>query len=118
MTSFEPLDVVAVAYPYVERAATRRAPAVVIALPPSGIRRPLLWVMMITSADNRRWPGDVDIGDLAATGLPMPSVIRPAKIAVIEQRQIEKKGHLAPPDAELLRRAMETMLHPLLAPRP
>ena len=34
------------------------------------------------------------------------------------RRQIEKKRHLAPPDAELLRRAMETMLHPLLAPRP
>ncbi|MEZ5863589.1 MAG: type II toxin-antitoxin system PemK/MazF family toxin [Geminicoccaceae bacterium] len=76
MESFEPFDVVAVPFPYVERPVTQRRPAVVLALPPSGNRHPLLWVMMITSATNRQWPGDIPVADIEAAGLPYPSVIR------------------------------------------
>lgn len=37
---------------------------------------------MITSADNRRWPGDVDLeGHYADAGLPASSIIRTSKIA-------------------------------------
>jgi len=43
---------------------------------------------MITSAENRIWSGDVPIRDLAAAGLPAPSVIRTAKIATIEAAMI------------------------------
>ncbi len=43
-----------------------------------------MWVVMITSAVNRGWPDDVAIKDLAAAGLPAPSVIRTAKIATID----------------------------------
>jgi mRNA interferase MazF len=52
----------------------------------------LLWVVMITSADNRGWPGDVTVGNLALAGLPVPSVIRTAKIATIEASDAEKLG--------------------------
>jgi mRNA interferase MazF len=56
----------------------------------------LLWVVMITSAANRRWPGDVAIGDPAAAGLPAPSVIRTAKIATIEETDAAKLGRVPP----------------------
>jgi mRNA interferase MazF len=52
----------------------------------------LLWVVMITSAENRGWPGDLPIADLGRAGLPAPSIIRPAKIATIEARDAEPIG--------------------------
>jgi mRNA interferase MazF len=55
----------------------------------------LLWVVMITSADNRGWPGDVAVGNLAMAGLPVPSLIRTAKIATIEATDAEKLGKVS-----------------------
>ena len=55
---------------------------------------------MITSAENRRWDDDVVVSDLAAAGLPAPSVIRCAKIATIETRDAEQIGTLVQDDRE------------------
>ena len=118
MAIFEPFDVVAVPFPYVERPVTQRRPAVVLALPPSDNRHPLLWVMMITSAANRHWPGDIPIVDIDTAGLSRPSLIRSTKIAVIEQIGIERKGRLADEDAAGLRRALRTLMSPLLGTSP
>ena len=118
MPEVELLDVVAVPYPFVERPVMRQRPAVVLAKPPAANRHPLLWVMMITSAIKRPWPGDVLVSDLAAAGLPRPCLIRPAKIAVVENVALEHWGHLADIDAAGLRHALQTLLHPLMAPRP
>jgi len=52
----------------------------------------LLWVVMITSAENRAWPGDVPISNSKATGLSTPSVVRPAKIATVETRSVSTTG--------------------------
>ena len=43
-----------------------------------------LWVVMITSAENRGWPDDVPVANLKLAGLPVPSLIRSAKIATID----------------------------------
>ena len=56
----------------------------------------LLWVVMITSAENRRWSGDVPVNNLAAAGLPAASVIRAAKIATIEASDAAKLGRVPP----------------------
>lgn len=47
---------------------------------------------MITSADNVSWPCDVAIDDLEQAGLPVPSVIRTAKIACVEPSRIERRA--------------------------
>ncbi|MET0429640.1 MAG: type II toxin-antitoxin system PemK/MazF family toxin [Microvirga sp.] len=67
-------------------------PALVVAVDESCF---LLWVLMITSAANRPWPGDVPIPDDCA--IPGPSVIRTAKIATLKAAQAEILGVL-PPD--------------------
>jgi len=54
----------------------------------------LLWVLMITSAENRGWPGDVTIKNLEQAGLPAPSVIRSAKIATIELSDATRLGKI------------------------
>jgi mRNA interferase MazF len=57
----------------------------------------LLWVVMITSAENRRWSDDVDlIADHVEVGLPAPSLIRPSKIATIELADAEWLGQISP----------------------
>jgi mRNA interferase MazF len=55
----------------------------------------LLWVVMITSAANRGWPGDIALSeDYQEVGLPVPSVIRTAKIATMEARHADRLGKL------------------------
>lgn len=86
MPSFERGDVIRVPFPYTDRNTRQHRPALVISNGPVGKDAGLLWVLMITSAGNQGWPGDVPIADYRATGLPAPSVIRTAKIATIEVR--------------------------------
>ena len=84
-------DVVVVPFPYADRLAEKRRPALVISnrkLAAYG----LVWVAMITSAENEPWPCDVTIADLKRAGLPAPSVVRPAKIACIEPARIERRA--------------------------
>jgi mRNA interferase MazF len=54
----------------------------------------LLWVLMITSADNRGWPGDVVVADVLEAGLPVQSLVRTEKIATVDARDAERIGRL------------------------
>ena len=85
MPSFSHGDVVRVPFPYTSHNTTQFRPALVISKGPLGSDGLLLWVAMITSAQNRRWPSDIDVTDgQQETGLPAPSVVRTLKIATIE----------------------------------
>ena len=92
MPTFEAWDVVAVPFPYTDKATRQRRPALVIGAGASLDEHGLLWVLMITSAENRPWSGDVPIDDLTLAGLPAASVVRTAKIATIETKEAEKRG--------------------------
>lgn len=92
MPTFEQGDIVRVPFPYTDRSTRQHRPALVVSRGPIGEAGALLWVVMITSAENRAWPGDVPIADHAKAGLPAPSVIRPTKIATIEASHAERVG--------------------------
>lgn len=94
MPDFDVWDVVKVPFPYTDRPARQRRPALIVAADGLQQDHGLLWVLMITSAGNRGWPGDVEVMDLAGAGLPAPSVIRTAKIATIEAKVAERIGRL------------------------
>ena len=96
MTSFRQGDVIKVPFPYTDRATRQSRPALVVSTAAIEDAHALLWVVMITSAENRPWPGDVPVNNLAAAGLPVPSVIRTAKIATIEASDAKKLGNLPP----------------------
>ncbi len=49
---------------------------------------------MITSAENREWPSDVEIKNIKSSGLPAASIIRTTKIATIERRYAERLGKI------------------------
>jgi mRNA interferase MazF len=88
--------VVRVPFPYTDAEARQHRPALVVATAGPGPEPLLLWVLMITSAVNRGWAGDVPIPDAASAGLPAPSVIRTAKIATIDASRAEPRGSVEP----------------------
>jgi mRNA interferase MazF len=96
MPSFSPGDVIKVPFPYTDRSTRQSRPALVVSARTLEQAHGLLWVVMITSAANRGWPDDVPIDNLAAAGLPAPSVIRPAKIATIEAADATRLGAVGP----------------------
>lgn len=98
MPRFQQGDIVRVPFLYTDRATRQRRPALVVSAGDLERQHGLLWVLMITSAENRPWPDDVGIADHAAAGLPSPSVIRTAKIACIDARHAAPLGRAADDD--------------------
>ena len=107
MRSFSQGDVIRVPFPYTDRPARQHRPALVVSKGGIGEGNSLLWVAMITSAENRAWPGDVPLGDFYhEAGLPAPSVIRPCKIATIEVRHADRLGRIS---TALMRQVAKTL---------
>jgi mRNA interferase MazF len=100
MPIFEPWDVIKVPLPYTDRPVRQRRPALVVGAGDLQVAHGLLWVVMITSAENRGWEGDVGVSDLALAGLPAPSMVRTAKIATIKAKDAERLGRLPPADRD------------------
>jgi mRNA interferase MazF len=104
MLSFDQGDVVRVPFPYTDRSTRQRRPALVVSHGGLGEQARLLWVAMITSAENRPWADDVPFGEsYAEAGLPAPSLIRPCKLATIESGHAEKIGRV---NGDLLERVV------------
>ncbi|HEX4113340.1 MAG TPA: type II toxin-antitoxin system PemK/MazF family toxin [Stellaceae bacterium] len=102
MASFSIWDIVKVPFPYTDRPVRQRRPALVAAAGGVETEHGLLWVLMITSAENRRWADDVPVSNAAAAGLPAPSLVRCAKIATIEARDAERIGVLPSVDRPMV----------------
>lgn len=105
MPTFEFGDVVRAPFPYTDRDVRQHRPALVVATG-LGTHGRMVWVLMITSAENRRWPDDIEVADHAATGLPAPSLIRTAKIATVEADRIERVGAVSADVAASVRGAL------------
>jgi mRNA interferase MazF len=98
MPSFEPWDVVKIPFPYTDRPVRQSRPALVVAAGDLQTAHGVLWLTMITSAANRGWSGDVAISDLRVAGLPVASIVRPAKIATIDAGDAQRLGVLPAAD--------------------
>jgi mRNA interferase MazF len=70
----------------------------------------LLWVMMITSSENRGWSGDVVVSDLKVFGPPVAFIVRTAKIATIEAKESDRIGILARGDREAVNTHLQAVL--------
>jgi mRNA interferase MazF len=99
-----------VPFPYADRLAEKRRPALVISNRKLALHG-LVWVAMITSADNEAWSSDVAITDLKRAGLPAPSVVRVAKIACIEPARIDRRvGRLGKAEAKAVAQKLRGFL--------
>ena len=110
MPTFSRFDVVSVPFPYTDRPVRQRRPAVVVSLPAHEQATGLVWVVMVTAAENRPWPGDVRVADPRRAGLSIPSVVRPTKIATIEAARASHIGSIAPGERRAVRAAIGEIL--------
>ncbi len=115
MPTCEVWDVIKVPFPYTNRPIQQHRPALVVAVPLTPGAPALLWVLMITSAANRGWPGDVAISELKTAGLPAPSLVRAAKIATIEAADAQRIGNLPDSDQPQVTQAIRQFLAQALA---
>ncbi|MBB3146441.1 mRNA interferase MazF [Phyllobacterium trifolii] len=115
MAIFRAGHVVKVPFPHTDKNTRQHRPALVVSRGGIGKDDALLWVVMITSAENRKWPGDQTIQLLEATGLPIVSLIRPTKIATIEKRDAEIIGEVS---NELLTLVMQEICKNIAPPSP
>ncbi len=105
-----PFDVVVVPFPYSDRLAEKRRPALIVSSA-SLHREGYVWIAMITGAGKAHRTGDLAVGDLATAGLPGNSIVRTAKLATMEPDRILKRiGSLARPERAALRTAIAGFL--------
>lgn len=107
---FEPYDIVAAPFPYVERPITKRRPCLVVGDPDDAN---IVWVMMITSTKNDAWKNDIDIPETEESGLKAKSVIRTAKIATVESNILKYVGRLDEETQCKVRKKLEMHLQPV-----
>lgn len=101
-----PFDVVVVPFPYSDRLAEKRRPALVVSHPdlPTVLGR--VWVAMITSVSGG-FLGDVTLRDLAEAGLPAASIVRASKLATLDaDRVLRTLGRLSATDEAQARAAL------------
>ena len=105
----DPWDVVVVPFPFTERAAAKRRPALIISKK-SFNRNGHSIMAMITSAWHQGWPGDVRLNDHASAGLRVACVVR-FKLFTLDNRLILKRaGRVSSKDRNNVHRSMETNL--------
>lgn len=113
--TFEAFDVVVVPFPFSDRAATKRRPALALserAAFNAGIGHVVL--AMITSASHSDWPLDVALSDLRVAGLTSPSVVRMKLFTLDDRLILRKAGSLAAADRKAVSAALRKLLKPLV----
>ncbi len=108
---FERFSVLRVPFPFTDRQATKNRPALVLSdakafNAPAGHSV----LAMVTSAGNAPWPLDCKLLDLAAAGLPAPSLVR-FKLFTLDHRLIRGQiGMLGAKDRKNVEAALRRLL--------
>ena len=96
-------EVLILPFPYSDRLAEKRRPAVVVSKPALERQHGVVWVAMITSDRGSQRADDTPISDLRRAGLPVASLVRPTKLATIEPaRVLRSAGALTKADLALV----------------
>ncbi len=106
---FEPLDVVVVPFPFTDRRATRRRPALVVSSADFNRTHEQSILAMITSAGSD-WPSDVAIQGWRRAGLNVPCKVRFKLFTLDDALIIRKLGTLSKQDGEAVKSALGNVL--------
>ena len=108
--TFEPFDVVVVPFPFTDREADRRRPALVVSSPDFNATHDQSILAMITSAYGGEWPSDVAIRDWREAGLSVPCKVRLKLFTLDDALILRKTGALSERDAEAVRDSLVRFL--------
>jgi mRNA interferase MazF len=104
-------DVVIVPFPFTDRAAAKRRPALILSDHERfGAATGQSLLAMITSAKLSRWPLDVEIADRAAAGLPSPCVVRMKLFTLDERLILRRAGRLVDGDRARVGQSLSTLI--------
>ena len=104
-------DVVVVPFPFTDRNASKRRPALVLSDAAAFNARVGACVLaMITSRENAAWPLDTPVEDLAAAGLPNAAVVRMKLFTLDHELILRKAGRLSGSDERRVRAALGQLL--------
>lgn len=109
--AFDQWAVVVVPFPFADRDSRRKRPALVVSNPATfGTRCGHSVLAMITSAAHSPSPLDVHVTDLAAAGLPVPSVVR-MKLFTLDDRLVDRTiGALSASDTSSVAESLRELL--------
>lgn len=97
---FKAFDIVAVPFPFTDRDALKRRPALVISNQRFNQRHKQLVLAMITTVTEDVWPSDVSFADWQEAGLKVACHFR-LKLFTLDQNLVLKSiGHLSPKDIQ------------------
>ncbi len=105
-----PFDVVVVPFPFTDRSASKRRPALVVSSAAFNQKAEHSVLAMITSAGQSSWPGDHFIEDLDAAGLPAECLVRLKLFTLDHRLVIRKAGAFGAVDQKKLRLGWKGML--------
>jgi mRNA interferase MazF len=106
---FQTFDIVVVPFPYSDRLAEKRRPAIVVSSPHLQETHDVVWVAMITSSLSGNAEA-IPVLDLNITGLNRTSFVRPAKLATLESsRVLRRTGQLSERDASALSESLKLL---------
>ena len=100
--TFEPFDVVVVPFPFTDRDAERRRPALVVSSPDFNETHAQSILAMITSAGGE-WASDIPIRDWGEAGLSVPCKVRLKLFTLDDALILRRAGALSERDAEAVR---------------
>lgn len=109
MPIFEAFSVVVVPFPFTDRDAVKRRPAVVLSNTVFNASVGHLVLAMITSAKNSDWLHDVNISDLSSAGLSSASIVRMKLFTLDNRLIIRKAGILADSDQQSVIKAFSEL---------
>ena len=109
--TFDVFDVVVTHFPFADRSAEKKRPAVVLSrFAEFGSATGVALVAMITTGLASQWPLDVPVDDLKTAGLKHGCVVR-MKLATLDLRRIERRlGQLADVDRRAVAEALSRLL--------
>jgi mRNA interferase MazF len=93
-------DVVVVPFPFVDLAAEKRRPSLVLSQATFNKSHGHSVCAMITTAARSNWPSDIAIKDLRPAGLNRPCVIRWKLFTLPNDYILRRAGKLAPGDQD------------------
>ena len=108
--TFEPLDVVVVPFPFTDRQATKRRPALVLSTAAFNRNHGQSILAMITSSTVDPWPSDVAIEDWRDADLSVPCRVRFKLFTLEHSLVLRHLGALSAHDGRTVRGALARSL--------